>query len=190
MFSTRPSRFPLAVLGLLMSIVSHAQSVPATWKIEVPYPNNPLKQARLSGDAVHAGLSTKAELQIECRSDSDGPRINLVFTPKQVRFEADPFEGPGGLGERRKLRVALGKNAWSHHFSGYYVESDSFVFSFALLPAEAREITSSAPQRHALTITVSPAKEGAPLQFDFTLPANGDPVRKMIAPCLGIPHKS
>jgi hypothetical protein len=190
MISIRLPRYPLALLGLLMSIVSHAQNVPATWKIEAPYPNNPLKQALINGDAAHAGLNTKTELQIECRPDADGPRINLVFTPKQLQFDADPFEGPGGLGEHRMLRVALGKYAWSHHFSGYYVESDSFVFSFALFPAEAREITSSAKERQALTITVSPAREAAPLQFDFSLPPNGDPVRKMTAPCLRIPHKS
>jgi hypothetical protein len=173
-----------------MTFVCVSQEAPANWKIESPYPNNPLKQALLSGNASHSGLNTKSELQIECRADADGPRMNLVFTPAGVKFDADPFEGPGGLGERRKLRVSLGRNEWPHHFSGYYVESNSFVFSFALLPAEARQITSAASEQQELTITVDPAKEGAPLQFHFTLSAPSDPVRKMVAPCLGTPHKS
>src|SRR5579862_1476764 len=107
MLSTRLSPFSLALLGALMSFVCFSQEAPANWRIESPYPNNPLKQALLSGNASHSDLNTKSELQIECRPDADGPRINLILTPSGVKFDADPFEGPGGLGERRKLQVFL-----------------------------------------------------------------------------------
>lgn len=188
--STSFSRCFCALLCAFALLPCRAQNTAATWKIEFPYPDNPLKHALLSGDATYAGLTTKAELQLECRPDADGPRINLVFTPKQVRFDADPFEGPGGLGERRPLRISLGKNVWSRHFSGYYVDSESFVFSFALPLAAAREITSTAEENQALAISVDSAKGGSPLEFHFTLPSASETARKMVAPCLGHPRKS
>lgn len=190
MLNSRLSRFALTLACAFIPLVCASQEAPSNWRIESPYPNNPLKQALLSGNASHAGLTTKSELQIECRPDADGPRINLVLTPTEVKFDADPFEGPGGLGKRRMLRVSLGKSTWSHHFSGYYVESNSFVFSLALLPAEARQIASSAAEHQELKITVESAKDGAPLEFHFTLPTSSDPVQEMVTPCLGNPRKS
>jgi hypothetical protein len=180
--------FPILILGL--SLFCAAQGSAHAWKIQSPNPDNPLKQAILPGNADHENRVTPAELQLDCRPDADGPRMNLVFAPAPVKSDADPFEGPGGLGERRKLRVTLANATWPHHFSGYYVESNSFVFSFALTPAEARQITTSSSQEQSLTITVDPAKPGEPVRFLFRLPTDGAPARAMVAPCLGNPHES
>jgi hypothetical protein len=131
-----------------------------------------------------------AELQIECRPDAQGPRLNLLFEPTAVKFDADPFEGPGGSGERQRLTVRLGHISWSHHFSGSYVEANKFVFSFALTRAEASQIASAGAQGQTLTISVDSAKGGQPARFLFNLPSDSEPVRTMVTPCLSHPHKS
>ena len=40
----RLSRFVLTLLYMLLALVGASQDAPAKWKIESPYPNNPLKQ--------------------------------------------------------------------------------------------------------------------------------------------------
>lgn len=172
----------LAILSLV-AVMSRANAqAPSSWKVESPYPNNPLKQARLPGKASHAELSTKAELQLECRPDAEGPRLNLVFLPSQVKFDADPFEGPGGLGERTKLGLTVNNTTWFHNFSGYYVDDKSFVFSFALSDAEAKATANASAQ--LITIVVNSARKRAPLVFRFELPPASDAVRPMLTPCL------
>jgi len=179
----------LAVVVVLGSLCCAAQQGAMGWRIQSPYPNNPLKQATLAGTASHAGLTAKAEVQLECRPDANGPRLNIVFTPKKVKFDADPFEGPGGLGERQKLRAMLAKEHWEHHFSGYYVDADSFVLSLALEPAEARKIADETSEGEILTVSVAPAKAGEVLRLVFHLPQGSDPVRAMLQPCLSVPHR-
>ena len=179
-----PQISALLVLFLLSGSanLAVAQQSPPDWKVASPYPDNPLKQATLSGKATHGPLSDKAEMQLECRPDADGPRLNLISVPAQLKFDADPFEGPGGLGERVKLRLTLGNATWSHGFSGYYVDGKAFAFSFALSDAEARGMANRlAP---SVTVAVEPAKKGTPLVFHFDLPPASAAVSSMIAPCL------
>ncbi|HKS73571.1 MAG TPA: hypothetical protein VJQ82_10275 [Terriglobales bacterium] len=171
----------LAILSLVALNRANGQAS-SSWKVTSPYPNNPLRQALLQGKASHAELSTKAELQLECRPDAEGPRLNLVSLPSQVKFDADPFEGPGGLGERIKLRVTLANTTWFHNFSGFYVDNKSFVFSFPLSDAEAKAAANASAQ--LITIVVNPARKGDPLVFRFDLPPASDTVRSMITPCL------
>jgi hypothetical protein len=170
----------LSITGLVRRM--NAQEPTPVWKVESPYPTNPLKEALLSGKASHGDLSTKAEMQLECRPDSEGPRVNLISVLSQVKFNSDPFEGPGGLGERTKLRLTLANTTWFHNFSGYYVDDKSFVLSFALSDAEARGIASASAK--SVMITVNSAKKGEPLAFQFELPAPSAAVRSMIVPCL------
>jgi len=172
-----------ALMLTLLAALSAAQDSTPSWKIHSPYPNNPLRQAVLRGTASQGRLTTKTDMQLECRPDGDGPRLNLIFTPSEVKFDADPFEGPGGLGERTSLRLTLGKTTWSHHFSGYFVDANQFVLSFALSSAEAR-LSTSATSAQPLTISLDPAKPGEPLRFMFELPPASDAVRGMVTPCL------
>ena len=172
-----------ALMLTLLAALSAAQESTPSWKIKSPYPNTPLRQAVLRGTASQGRLTTRADMQMECRPDGDGPRLNLVFTPAEVKFDADPFEGPGGLGERTSLRLTLGKTTWSHHFSGYFVEANQFVLSFALSSAEAR-LATSATSPVPLTISLDPAKPGEPLRFLFELPPGNEAVRGMVTPCL------
>ena len=179
----RTPRVASALLLIFLTGISAAQGSAHSWKIQSPYPDNPLKQALLSGAANLGKLTTRTDLQLECRPDGDGPRLNLIFDPSEVRLDADPFEGPGGLGERTSLRLTLGKTTWSHHFSGYFIAAKTFVLSFALSSAEAR-LSTSGTASQPLTISVDPAKPGEPLRFVFELPAGNQAVRSMVAPCL------
>lgn len=163
-------------------ILLTAQDAPPSWKIQAPYPNNPLKRAVLAGRASYGQLSTKADLQLDCRSGREGPRLNLVFLPAEIKFDADPFEGPGGLGERTTLHLNLNKVTWSHYFSGYFVEGGAFVLSFDLSSAEAR-LSTSASSAQPLTISLAAAKEGE-LHFAFQLPPSGQAIHAMVSPCL------
>jgi hypothetical protein len=178
------------ILTAGFALICPAQNSTQAWKVQAPYPDNPFKQAMLAGNASSGKLTAKADLQVDCRADADGPRMNLLFDSKAVKFDADPFEGPGGLGERQRLTVTLGPMTWSHHFSGAYVEANIFVFSFALTRAEASQITSARSQGQALRISVDSAKGGKPVHFLFNLPSDSEPVRTMVTPCLSHLHKS
>jgi len=159
---------------------------PDEWTITQPYPNNPLRQATITGSVSVAGTSREAELQIECRSP-EPPRINLLFRSPSLQFDLDPFEGPPGIGQKRKLlQIQLDADPpAAYFFSGFYIESDVFVFATAPLRARMSQIVSAAAAGKPIRIQVSPADgKGDPLVFIFTLPSASAPVRDIARPCL------
>jgi hypothetical protein len=185
----RPSAAFLVFLPLITQELA-AQNVPAPaprtglWTIHQPYPNNSLRDATVSGSLAADGDTRSAELQIECRAP-ELPRLSLLFPSPGLKFNLDPFEGPPGIGQKRKLlAMTLDRDPpRTYFFSGYYVESDRFVFAFALTRADARRLVSAAGK--PLRIRVSPADgHGRPLDLTFTLPADSAPVRDVAKPCL------
>lgn len=156
------------------------------WTISQPYPSNPLRQAIAAGSVSVAGASREAELQIECRAP-ELARVNLVFRSPSLQFDLDPFEGPPGIGQKRKLlQMQVGADPRvSYFFSGFYVESDVFVLAIAPPRTRTSEIVSVASAGKPMRIQVSPADgKGDPLVFAFTLPAMSDPALDVAKPCL------
>jgi hypothetical protein len=156
------------------------------WTISQPYPNNPLRQATVLGSVSVAGASREAELQIECRAP-ELPRVNLLFRSTSLQFDLDPFEGPPGIGQKRKLlQIQLDAHPRaSYFFSGFYVESNIFVLAIAPPRAKTSEIVSVASAGKSIRIQVLPADgKGDPLVFNFTLPAASAPALEVAKPCL------
>ena len=162
------------------------------WTISQPYPNNPLRQATVVGSVSAAGASREAELQIECRAP-ELARINLLFRPTSLQFDLDPFEGPPGMGQKRKL-LQMQPDAdppVSYFFSGFYIESDVFVLAIAPPRERTSEIVSVASAGKPIRIQVWPADDkGDPLVFIFTLPATSAPAQDVAKPCLVLKTKA
>jgi hypothetical protein len=155
------------------------------WTISQPYPNNPLRQATVVGSVSVAGASREAELQIECRAP-ELPRMNLRFRSTSLQFDLDPFEGPPGIGQKRKLlQIELdGDPPRKAFFSGFYVESDIFVIGVAPQRSGMSRLVSTAAAAKSLHIQLSPADgKGDPLLFTFTLPKAAAPVEDVARPC-------
>lgn len=185
-----PLHLPLLLALACPFAFAQGQSLQANepaWIVRTPQPNNPLKQAALPGKVRVGEQDAKAELQIDCRPDAGGARLNLQIHTAQLPFDFVPFEGPGGLGEKRKLvRLMIGSQpAQAHHASGYHVEKDEFVFSFALSSQEAKRLISGSAARQAASITVQPPKRGNSLSGLFRLPVANEQANSAIAPCIG-----
>jgi hypothetical protein len=162
------------------------------WTVRQPYPNNKLEQASLLGKARHADLQRDAQVQLQCRKL--GPaRMNLIFRSLGLTFNVDAFEGPPGAGQKEKLmEVTLDHSRPElYNFSGYYVESDQFVFSLQPSAAQMRQLISKSASNEPLLIRVRPADgRGSPLEFTFTLPKDNTAARTAMEPCLGSPRSA
>lgn len=163
------------------------QTAPAasTWSVSQPYPNNPLRLVTAAGSATNAGETRSAELQIECRAPQLA-RLNLRFRAQGLTFNVDPFEGPPGIGQKRKLlTMQLDSAAAVPHFSnGFYAESDVFVFAVAPSRSEMSHIVDANAAGKQFEVHVSPADgRGYPLVFHFTLPANNAAAEDVARPC-------
>ena len=189
----------LLVILVLSAVPLHAQeAVPAptprsdAWTVHQPYSNNPLRQALVVGSLSIDGEIRPAELQIECRAP-ELARFNLLFAPTNLKFNVDPFEGPPGIGQKRKLLATqlAGEVPQAHFSSGFYVESDQFVFAVAPTRSETSRIVSADFAGKQLKVQVSPANgKGNPLLFTFTLPTDNTPAHEVAKPCLGVKEKA
>jgi hypothetical protein len=173
----------IAVIILTASVLCAQQ--PPAWKASQRYPNNPLRAAITTGSVTFAKESRPAELEIECRAPQLA-RINLRFPASDLRFDLDPFEGPPGIGQKRKLlTMQLDNNdPVPQFFNGFYVESNVFVFEIAPPRAKMAKLVSQASAGKPLTIKVSPADgKGESLAFGFILPADHQPALNVAKPC-------
>jgi hypothetical protein len=177
--------FTLIALPLWSQQVARPVPRLDAWMISQPYPNNPLRLATLEGSVAIAGETRSADLQIECRAPQLA-RLNLLFRAN-LEFNLDPFEGPPGIGQKRKLlAMPLGEGPpRTYFFSGFYVESNRFVFAFAPSRADVWGLLSNESAGKPIRIQVSPADgKGDPLIFSFTLPADNAPARNIAQPCV------
>jgi hypothetical protein len=159
-----------------------------SWAVRVPYPDNPLKEAVLTSTLHFDNREGRAELRIQCRPGTGRAWLNMLVPTAASNFDFSRFEGPGGLGERHKLLTLKVGTTFEqmHRFSGYYVEGNAFVFSFALSPFEASRLTSKSAERQLVTVTILPPKRNRmPLKTVFRIPDESEPAREAVRPCLG-----
>ncbi len=156
------------------------------WVVRQPYKDNPLKEAVLGGVAEHDSWQGKAELELNCRPGNGVVYVEMHANVTGSGFDVDPFEGPGGAGEKSKgLKVELGGQSWMQSFSGFYIENDVFVFSSAMAGDEARALVADATGGQALVLEISAAGEkGTALKGKFMLPREAKAVRAAMAPCM------
>jgi hypothetical protein len=168
-----------------------APSKPAAWVVRSPYKNNPLEEAVLEGDAHRNGWTGKAELQLNCRPGNDEVYVEMHLDARGSGFDVDPFEGPGGAGEKSKgMTVEVGALKWTQGFSGFYQENEIFVFSSAMPQDEARAIVADAAGGQTLKLEIAPADgKGAELKASFPLPHEVKDARKAMEPCMPPPPK-
>ena len=110
--------------------------------------------------------------------------MNLAFVAPITGFNLDPFEGPPGVGQKRKLLdfTLDQRPPHAYNFSGFYIESNRFVFSFALSHTDMQRMMSATTKR--VQVQVTPADgQASPLSFDFPLPFDPSPLQATTKPC-------
>jgi hypothetical protein len=168
------------------TVKPETQARAGAWVVREPYKNNPLKEAALAGEAHRENWTGKAELQLNCRPGNDEAYVEMHLDTRGSGFDVDPFEGPGGAGEKRKgLTVEIGAAKWTQSFSGFYQENEIFVFSSAMPVDEARAVVADASGGQMLKLEIAPSDgKGAALQASFTLPHEMKEARKAMEPCM------
>ena len=163
-----------------------AEAKTGAWVVRQPYKGNPLQEAVLAGGAEREGWKGKAELQLNCRPGNDVVYVEMHLNATGSGFDVDPFEGPGGAGEKSKgMKVAVGAESWTQSFSGFYLEGDTFVFSSAMPGDEASAVVADAAGGQTLTVEIAPAVgKGAALTGSFVLPHEAKAVRAAVTPCM------
>jgi hypothetical protein len=168
------------------SDAAKAEAKTGAWVVRQPYKDNPLKEAVLAGGAEREGWKGKAELQLNCRPGNDLVYVEMHLNATGSGFDVDPFEGPGGAGEKSKgMKVAVGAQSWTRSFSGFYLEGDTFVFSSAMPGDEALAVVADAGGGQTLAVEIAPADgKGAALTGTFVLPHEAKAVRAAVGPCM------
>jgi hypothetical protein len=163
-----------------------ATGKPGAWEVRQPYKGNPLKEAVLDGAAEHDGWRGKAQLELNCRPGNGEVYGEIHLDATGSGFDVDPFEGPGGAGEKGNgMTVELGAEKWTQSFSGFYLEGNTFVFSSAMPEGEARSVVSDSASGGTLSVAIAPANaKGTPLKAEFQLPHEAKAVRAAMAPCM------
>lgn len=174
----------LAVIGLILAALSGNATAETTpgWTVAKSNPDSPLQTATLAGTAKVGNRTLPAQLVIGCRPDAD-MTTNLAI-PRALGFDTDPFEGPGGIGERqRRLTIALaGDRSAPRNVSGWWSENEVFTFGFSL-PREDAERWLSQPGR-ALAAEIRPPDAGKPaLALTFRLPEDAAGLKQVVGPC-------
>ncbi|MGK9168290.1 hypothetical protein KXR53_18410 [Inquilinus limosus] len=179
-----PRATSLATIGLILatSFGNAAAETPPGWTVAKPYPDNPLQTATLAGTAKVGDRALPAQLTIGCRPDAD--MTTSLAIPRALGFDTDPFEGPGGIGERqRRLTIALaGDRSAPRHVSGWWGEDEVFTFGFSLSREDAERWLSQ-PGR-GLAAEIRPPDAGKPaLAFTFRLPDDAAGLKQVVGPC-------
>ena len=172
----------IALLPLL------AVAAPASgWQVTQPYQGNPLKTAMLTGTAQYLGRQGRATLTVVCRPDAGRPSAQLGIDEKLAgSFPVDPFEGPGGIGEKKRLvRVTLGGDAKPRSFTSTASRQEQIAFEWTFNPPKAEFQRWIKSAGKTITVAVAePDGKGRQLQATFQLPAVSQPFSEMVMPCL------
>ena len=167
--------------------MAQPQTSSSAWKVASPYPNNPLKTATLDGTAMFKGTRGQAWLTIACRPDEGEASIMLkVDKALAGSFSVDAFEGPGGVGESRRLvRVKFtgSGEAPALNASGAFQEGETFEWTIMPRAGDIRRWVEARGSKVIVTVQ-QPGKKGAPLKAVFMLPASDQGLREVVEPCM------
>lgn len=136
----------------------------------------------------------KVQLELDCVSGEGGGLSLKVVLPEAVSgFDLEPFEGPGGIGERRPLATwsVRGPHAVTVHgtISGWYgVDGDGFLLATTSFYAEAELVRLAraflAAGDEPLRLVVAPPRAGAALELEAVAGAQHAAIARVLAPCL------
>lgn len=155
------------------------------WTVSKPLPDNPLQVAGLDGEATVGRSRFPARLEVACRPDSPPLRLSLHVSDQLGGWDVRPFEGPGGLGERRKLKLGVSglRRSVDSHFAGWYETSGRFVFEW---PSQGEFFAWQSATHKELLVTIDGAsRKHGKLVARFALPTSSQAALAVAQPCLG-----
>lgn len=166
-------------------LVAQALAAAPQWAVSKPFPDNPLQVASLDGEATVGRSRFPARLELACRADSPPLRLSLHLSDQLGGWDARPFEGPGGLGERRKLKLNMTglRRGVDSHFAGWYEASGRFVFEWSSR-GEFFAWQSATHKELLVTIDGASRKHGK-LVARFALPPSNQAALAAAQPCMG-----
>lgn len=162
------------------------------WLVEQPVPTIPLYRARMAGLASYRSYQGNATMAFSCRRDTPGVVVELVFDPKPLAFDADPYEGPDAKAHGPIVITSGNAPASRQRVSGRYGGDGGpfntgtpFIFGF---PSNAAQLQSwMAARGQPLRIEVPAPAGGAPLILQFRWPDDNAAFLRVVSPCLGKP---
>lgn len=139
-------------------------------------------EVSFKGELVLVRQRFPVELKLACLGGGHKLRLEMAL-PAGLKWDPKPFEGPGGLGERRKLQLKLEglRKVEEQHFAGWYATASQFVIGWE---SDGKLLTLAQPPHMALLLQVDGAtRRQGQLQARFPLPdrAGWQPT---LAPCL------
>lgn len=185
-------------LALCPSLASGASPAAAAgpWLFDQPEQAAPLYRARIVGSVSYRQHSGDAALVFACRSDGGSVSMELVFDPKALDFDTDPYEGPGAKGRGPITVAGADGQSIKLRMAGWYGEAGPFnlgalPFFFAAYSADAAKVAQWGLQQRVDGRTVSlgvPAPDGGkPLLATFQWPQDAGVLRRVVTPCLNRP---
>jgi hypothetical protein len=154
---------------------------------------NPLASATLRGVANVEDRTQPSLLVIKCRADDGGAGLWAELgVHRELGFDVDPFEGPGGVGgSKRLLSIAWpGAASESHLVAGWWSAEwpDMFVFSGSMnRPGSkatlAARVLASAGREVVFTVRDAQG-DGQPVKARFHLPVDAAALTDAIQACL------
>lgn len=189
--STLTMKKIFALLGLLSSLActqAGASDKPqvSDWTIE----NGTYETdaAKVKGVAAYHGRQTKAILELDCLRDAGEIAIWFHFSPKDLNFDSNPFEGPSATATG-PIKLMIGANpVKSYRTDGIWSASEKDMFSFSVSQASKKEFadwTNPDLRGKQIRASIPSTKKGeGSLVFSFALPNDDAKLRKVIAPCL------
>ncbi|MGR2660970.1 hypothetical protein [Chromobacterium haemolyticum] len=155
------------------------------WTVSKPYPDKPLQVASLDGEATVGRSRFPVMLELACRADSPPLRMSLHVSDQLGGWDVRPFEGPGGLGERRKLKLGMAglRRGTDSHFAGWYEADGRFVFEW---PSQGEFFAWQSATHKELLVTIDGAsRKHGKLEARFTLPPSSQAALAVALPCMG-----
>lgn len=178
--------FRLALgFGLSFAAACAAQA-DAEWRVVMPYPENPLKVAVLSGEGRASGSTFPVTLEFACHPGAAVPRVVLRVPKLVADWDFGAFEraAVNSAPSRRRDLLVLASNRRVIDRPAYTgIAADNASFTFIWQPDEAflARLTQGRDgvQIHLRGIRRSQGR----LEARFVFPADASAMREALAPC-------
>ena len=143
----------------------------------------PIREVTLEGRSEHGDRSGRAVLILGCREDARTGWVAIRIPDDGLGFPIDAFEGPGGVGQRRKLGRLTGLDGPGSRYLVGTFQQAAFQFDWSPTRSELRGWLRAAGKPVRLTVA-APSGKHASLSAGFILPGDVSALSETLAPCV------